>query len=70
MSTLIRLSDLTDKALNLLNAQCLSASTLGGYTKKYEFLKNYFASPGSPYYDESLLSRFMVDYEEKHKNGA
>ena len=70
MSTHIRLADLTDKALNLLKAQGLSASTLGGYTKKYEFLKKYFASLGSAYYDESLLSRFMVDYEEKHKNGT
>ena len=43
MSTHIRLTDLTDKALNLLKAQGLSASTLGGYTKKYEFLKKYFA---------------------------
>ena len=68
MSTHIRLADLTDKALNLLKAQGLSASTLGGYTKKYEFLKKYFASLGSAYYDESLLSQFMVDYEEKHKN--
>jgi hypothetical protein len=41
MSTHIRLADLTDKALNLLKAQGLSASTLGGYTKKYEFLKKY-----------------------------
>ena len=70
MSTHIRLTDLTDKALNLLKAQGLSASTLGGYTKKYEFLKKYFASLGSAYYDESLLSQFMVDYEEKHKNGT
>lgn len=70
MSTHIRLADLTDKALNLLKAQGLSASTLGGYTKKYEFLKKYFASLGSAYYDESLLSQFMVDYEEKHKNGT
>lgn len=42
MSTHIRLTDLTDKALNLLKAQGLSASTLGGYTKKYEFLKKVF----------------------------
>lgn len=70
MSTHIHLSDLTDKALALLKAQGLSASTLGGYAKKYEFLKKHFASLGSAYYDESLLSRFMVDYEEKHKNGT
>lgn len=63
MSTHIHLADLTDKALALLKAQGLSASTLGGYAKKYEFLKKHFASLGSAYYDESLLSRFMVDYQ-------
>ena len=62
MSTHIHLADLTDKALALLKAQGLSASKLGGYTKKYEFLKKYFASLGSAYYDESLLSQFMVTY--------
>lgn len=70
MSTHIRLADLTDKALALLKAQGLSASTLGGYTKKYEFLKKYFASHNTAYYDEGLLSRLMQDYEEKHKNGT
>lgn len=70
MSTHIHLADLTDKALALLKAQGLSASTLGGYTKKYEFLKKYFASHNTAYYDESLLSRLMQDYEEKHKNGT
>ena len=70
MSTRIHLADLTDKALALLKAQGLSASTLGGYTKKYEFLKKYFASHNTAYYDEGLLSRLMQDYEEKHKNGT
>ena len=44
MSTHIHLADLTDKALALLKAQGLSASKLGGYTKKYEFLKKHFAT--------------------------
>lgn len=40
MSIHICLADLTDKALTLLKAQGLSASTLEGYTKKFELLKN------------------------------
>ena len=53
MSTHIRLADLTDKALALLKAQGLSASTIGGYTKKYEFLKKYFASHNTAYGSDS-----------------
>lgn len=69
MSKHLRITDLSDKALDLLKEQGLSASTLAGYSKKYELLRKYFENHNAGFYDEALLSRFISDYEEKYKNG-
>lgn len=69
MSTCVYLTDLTEKALSLLETQGHTESTLEGYAKKYKFLKKYFESHNAVLYDEELLSQFLSDYEDKYKNG-